>query len=50
MKIVLANILSRWQLELADSDPVKPVRKGMLIAPSDGVRMVAKGQRALVTS
>ena len=47
MKIVLANILSRWQLELADSEPVKPVRKGMLIAPSDGVRMVAKGQRVL---
>ena len=47
MKIVLANILSHWQLELADSEPVKPVRKGMLIAPSDGVRMVAKGQRVL---
>ena len=45
MKLVLANVLSRWQLVLADSKPVKPVRKGLLIAPSDGVRMVVKGKR-----
>ena len=45
MKLVLANVLSHWQLALADSKPVKPVRKGLLIAPSDGVRMVVKGKR-----
>ncbi|NET45668.1 cytochrome P450 [Okeania sp. SIO2B3] len=44
MKLVLANVLSRWQLVLADSKP-KPVRKGILLAPSDGVRMVVKGKR-----
>ena len=45
MKLVLANVLSHWQLVLADSKPVKPVRKGLLIAPSEGVRMVVKGKR-----
>ncbi|WP_414624340.1 cytochrome P450 [Calothrix sp. CCY 0018] len=45
MKLVLATILSRWQLELADSKPVKPVRKGILMSPKDGVRMVVKGKR-----
>ena len=46
MKLVLTNILSRWQLQLADSKPVKPVRTGLLIAPSEGVRMVVKGKRS----
>ncbi|MGD1910266.1 MAG: cytochrome P450 [Rivularia sp. (in: cyanobacteria)] len=45
MKLVLVNILSRWQLELADSKPVKPVRRGLLMSPSD-VKMVVKGKRA----
>ncbi len=45
MKLVLATILSQWQLALADSKPVKPVRRGLLMAPSDGVRMVVKGKR-----
>ncbi|MDJ0800891.1 MAG: cytochrome P450 [Calothrix sp. MO_167.B12] len=45
MKLVLANILCHWQLVLADNKPVKPVRKGLLIAPKDGVRMVVKGKR-----
>ena len=45
MKLVLATILSHWELALADSKPVKPVRRGLLMAPSDGVRMVVKGKR-----
>ena len=45
MKLVLATILSQWELGLADSKPVKPVRRGFLMAPSDGVRMVVKGKR-----
>ncbi len=45
MKLVLATLLSRWQMELADSKPVEPVRKGALLAPAQGVRMVVKGKR-----
>ncbi len=45
MKLVLANVLSRWQLVLADSKPVKPIRKGILIAPKDGVKMITRGKR-----
>ena len=55
MKLVLTTVLSRWQMELADSKPVEPVRQGALLGPAQGVRMVAKGmhpknQRILQTS
>lgn len=43
MKIVLATVLSCWQMELADGKPVQPVRKGALLGPAEGVRMVVKG-------
>ena len=43
MKLVLATVLSRWQMELADSKPVVPVRKGALLGPAGGVRMVVTG-------
>jgi unspecific monooxygenase len=45
MKLVLATVLSRWQLELTDSKPVQPVRSGALLRPEGGVRMVVKGMR-----
>ena len=48
MKLVLATILSSWELALADDKPVKAVRRGLLMAPSDGVRMVVKGKRTPV--
>ncbi|MFP4101269.1 hypothetical protein [Coleofasciculus sp.] len=44
MKLVLATVLSRWQMELANSKSVHPVRRGLLMAPKDGVRMVVKGK------
>jgi cytochrome P450 len=40
MKLVVATILSRFQLALADHRPVHPVRRGITIVPSGGVRMV----------
>ncbi|MEW6493001.1 MAG: cytochrome P450 [Cyanobacteriota bacterium] len=46
MKLVLATVLSSWQMELADSKPVQPVRRGLLLAPKDGVRMVVTGTRS----
>ena len=46
MKLVLATVLSNWQLELADNKPVEPVRKGALLGPAKGVPMVVKGKRS----
>lgn len=45
MKVVLATVLSHYQMELADRNPVQPVRRGALLAPADGVRMVVTGKR-----
>ncbi|MEH2248548.1 cytochrome P450 [Nostoc sp.] len=45
MKLVLATVLSHWQMELADSKPVQPVRKGLLFSPAGGVQMVVKEKR-----
>jgi len=45
MKLVLATVLSRWQMELADNKPVVPVRKGALLGPAKGVPMVVKKSR-----
>jgi cytochrome P450 family 110 len=45
MKLVLATILSRYQLALADTKPVKPIRRGLTIAPSGGIAMVVQGRR-----
>lgn len=39
MKLVLATILSRFQLSLVDNRPVHPVRRGITIVPSGGVKM-----------
>ena len=40
MKLVLAKIVSRFQLALADSRPVKPVRRGFTLAPPSDMQMV----------
>ncbi|MEH2073253.1 MAG: cytochrome P450 [Nostoc sp.] len=45
MKLVLATILSSWQMKLADTKPVLPVRKSFLLAPGGGVPMVVTGKR-----
>ncbi|MEA5593819.1 cytochrome P450 [Rivularia sp. UHCC 0363] len=39
MKLILATILSRFKLELAEQKPVNPVRRGITIVPSGGVSM-----------
>lgn len=46
MKLVLATVLKRWQLALADGHPVRPVRRGFTLGPAGGVRMVVTGQRS----
>lgn len=40
LKLVVASILLHFQLELVDKRPVRPVRRGITIVPSGGVRMV----------
>ncbi len=45
MKLVLATVLSDWQMKLADTKPVLPVRKSFLLAPGGGVPMVVTGKR-----
>jgi unspecific monooxygenase len=45
MKLVLATILSNWEMELVNKNPVKPVRRGFLVAPSENLRIVMKRKR-----
>lgn len=45
MKVVLATVLSRWQMELADSKPVLPKRKGPLLGTGRSVQMMVTGSR-----
>ena len=45
MKLVLATILSRYQLALSDPRPVRPVRRGITLVPSGGVPVVVKHER-----
>jgi unspecific monooxygenase len=40
MKLVLATILSHYQLALADNRPEQPQRRGVTLAPAGGVKMV----------
>lgn len=42
MKLVLATMLSRFQLDLVNSRPLKPVRRGLTIAPPGNLKMAVK--------
>lgn len=48
MKLVLATILSRSQLQLVENSQVKPMRRGVTLAPSGGKWLVATSQRQQV--
>lgn len=47
MKLVLATVLQRWHLELPRHDrrPLKPVRRGLTLAPPGKLRLVPLGER-----
>jgi cytochrome P450 len=45
MKLLLATIMSRWQLALTDRRPLRPVRRVLTFAPPSSFRMIAIGQR-----
>ncbi|MEM1171370.1 MAG: cytochrome P450 [Cyanobacteria bacterium P01_H01_bin.35] len=45
MRLVLATLLSNFEMELAENQPVKPQRRGVTLGPAGGVKMVMKGER-----
>ncbi len=45
LKLVLATILSRFELALAHQRPVRPIRRGVTLAPSGGKWLVATASR-----
>lgn len=45
IKIILAIVLSRCQFSLADLGPVRPVRRGITIVPSDNFKLIVENIR-----
>lgn len=45
MKLVLATIVSRYQLTLAQQEPERPQRRGVTLAPGKGVRLIMQSRR-----
>jgi len=46
MKLVLFSLLSQYRLALAETRPVKPRRRGLILGPAGGVKLVMAGTRA----
>ncbi len=46
MKLVIATILSNYQLSLVESQPEIPRRRGVTLAPAKGVKMIMTGKGA----
>ncbi len=44
MKLVLATLLSNFEMALADNRPVKPQSRGLTLGPAGGVKMLMKGE------
>jgi len=45
LKLVLATIISKYELTLANNKPEKPARRGVTLAPANGVKMKLIGER-----
>ncbi|MDY7023714.1 MAG: cytochrome P450, partial [Cyanobacteriota bacterium] len=45
MKLVIASIVSQYNLALVDRKPIKPTRRGGTLAPSNGVPLVLSSYR-----
>lgn len=50
MKLVLAHILLKYDLALAETRPVQPKRRGLTLAPAGGVKMRLTGHRMRQTA
>ncbi|MDE5100914.1 MAG: cytochrome P450 [Trichodesmium sp. St16_bin4-tuft] len=46
MKLVLATILSQWELKLLPNQRISPVRRGLTMAPPANMRMVVKPKKS----
>jgi cytochrome P450 len=46
LKLVLATLLARFRLELAEPGEVRPGRRNIALGPSTGVRVIFRGPRA----
>ncbi|OKH38111.1 cytochrome P450 [[Phormidium ambiguum] IAM M-71] len=44
MKMVLAKMLSRFDLQLVDNNEIKPVRRGLVTAPNRSIQLLVKGK------
>lgn len=49
MKLALAKILSCYELDLVDNHIVKPSRRGVVLSPQGGVKMIFQGKHHLNT-
>ncbi len=47
MKLVLASIISKFELTLASKKSVKPQRRGISISPTGGIPLIFQGQRKI---
>ncbi|MEM8721415.1 MAG: cytochrome P450 [Cyanobacteria bacterium P01_G01_bin.39] len=45
MKLVLAKILTRWDLSLTSDRPILPQRRGATVAPNNGVPLTVNSKR-----
>jgi len=49
MKLVLASIISKYELTLANNKLVKPQRRGLTISPAGGVPLIFQNKRTTST-
>lgn len=47
MKVALATILSRWELELVDKRDVRPKRRGLVTSPNRFIQMVMQSSHTI---
>ncbi len=50
MKLVLATILSQYEVSRTDKRPLTPVRRGLTLATPGGMKMVAKPIKKVANS
>lgn len=50
LKLVLATIISEYDLELKSDRPEPPARRGVTLAPKTGVQMIFRGKRSQVNA
>ncbi len=50
MKLILATVLSHYQLTLCDNKPVRPVRRGITIVPSSNFRLTVLSKQGFSDS